>query len=67
MDDPNDHDVCECGDYRKSHTHGLGPCGVCEQGRAPWDNCTQFRYWYRGDPIPLRRAATPTAGSGEVE
>lgn len=52
------YDVCECGDYRKSHTGGIGPCGYCANSRAPYDNCARFRFAYHGDPIALIRTET---------
>lgn len=37
-------DVCECGDYRKSHENGTGKCAVCSAVHALWDNCTHFLF-----------------------
>lgn len=45
------HDVCECGDYRSSHPNGTGPCGVCAWSRAPYDNCSRFRFAYSREPL----------------
>ena len=46
------YDVCECGDYRKSHPGGVGPCGYCANSRAPYDNCSRFRFAYSREPLP---------------
>jgi hypothetical protein len=37
------HDVCECGDYRRSHKDGTGACAVCASSMAPYDGCVKFR------------------------
>lgn len=40
------HDVCACGDWRKSHFMGRGKCGTCGDGNAPPngpDGCREFR------------------------
>lgn len=55
MSDP--HDVCACGDSRKSHPGGVGPCGYCAQSRAPYDTCMQFRFSHSGEPITLQSRA----------
>lgn len=47
--EPDRHDVCECGDYRKSHENGEGRCYVCASVKALWDDCQQFKFSHRED------------------
>lgn len=43
-------DECTCGDYRRDHDGGSGPCKVCQALNPPWlDKCLAFS---------LRAAAT---------
>lgn len=37
-------DICRCGDYRRSHRGGIGPCGLNSLGHGvPGYRCTEFR------------------------
>ncbi len=49
------HDICKCGDYRKSHENGAGPCYVCVSGttRQPWPNCKEFRFSHSEEVPPF--------------
>ena len=58
-DDLEQYDVCHCGDFRRSHPNGIGPCGYCAQSTAPYDSCAYFRFARYGQPIPLRRREDP--------
>lgn len=46
-------DVCECGDYRRDHRDGVGPCrfnGQYEYDCHAGKKCLRFRLLHTADP-----------------
>lgn len=45
MGERRDEDVCAwCGDYRRSHTDGIGPCQLCKWNHPPgMEPCAKFK------------------------
>jgi hypothetical protein len=57
-DNLHDLDVCQCGDYRRSHKEGIGPCNLNSLGHGvPGYQCEKFvlRHLTAPTPQPLSR------------